>query len=179
MSPDYQIITSSLVLRLVDSEEDEELQTLIRQSSSLHDWIEWCHADFSLQEAASFIQSTRVNWIKSQAFGFGVYRRCDDRLIGMVAINELYHTFNMASLGYWIGDEFQQQGYASKAVSALCDFCFDTLKLTRLEIVCDPDNQASRALALACGAEFEAYAANRFLVNRKPKTGAVYAIIPS
>ncbi|WP_162063131.1 GNAT family N-acetyltransferase [Vibrio taketomensis] len=178
MSPDYQIITSSLVLRLIDSEDSEELQTLIRHSPSLHQWIEWCHADFSQQEADKFILSTRLNWVKSQAFGFGVYRRCDDRLLGMVAINELYHTFNMASIGYWIGDAYQQQGYARKALSALRDFCFDTLKLTRLEIVCDPDNHASQKLAIACDAEFETYAANRFIVDRQPKLGAVYSIIP-
>ncbi|MBA5761731.1 GNAT family N-acetyltransferase [Vibrio sp. 404] len=178
MSPDYQIITREFVLRLVDAEESEALQQLVVRSPSLHQWVEWCHADFSLNEADRFILATRLNWVKSDAYGFGIFRRSDDVLVGMVAINELYQTFNMASLGYWLADEFQHQGYARKALLALCEFCFDILKLTRLEIVCDPDNLASQKLATACGAKFETLAANRFIFNGKPKQGAVYSIVP-
>lgn len=178
MSPDYQIITREFVLRLIDAEESKALQQLVVRSPSLHQWIEWCHADFSLNEADRFILATRLNWVKSDAYGFGIFRRSDDALVGMVAINELYQTFNMASLGYWLADEFQHQGYARKALLALCEFCFDILKLTRLEIVCDPDNQASQKLATVCGAKFETLAANRFIFNGKPKQGAVYSIIP-
>jgi len=178
MSPDYQIITSEFVLRLVDAEESEALQQLVTRSPSLHQWVEWCHADFSVNEADRFILATRLNWVKSDAYGFGIFRRSDDALVGMVAINELYQTFNMASLGYWLADEYQHQGYARKALLALCEFCFDILKLTRLEIVCDPDNLASQKLATACGAKFETLAANRFIFNGKPKQGAVYSIIP-
>lgn len=178
MSPDYQIITPEFVLRLIDAEESEELRALVAHSPSLHQWIEWCHPAFSIEEADRFLLSTRLNWVKADAYGFGIFRRRDGRLIGMVAINELYHTFNMASLGYWLADEFQHQGYGCKALSALCEFCFDILKLTRLEIVCDPDNHASQKLAMACGAKFETLAANRFLFNGKPKQGAVYSIIP-
>lgn len=178
MSPDYQIITREFVLRLVDAEESEALQQLVVRSPSLHQWVEWCHADFSLNEADRFILATRLNWVKSDAYGFGIFRRSDDVLVGMVAINELYQTFNMASLGYWLADEFQHQGYARKALLALCEFCFDILKLTRLEIICDPDNLASQKLATACGAKFETLAVNRFIFNGKPKQGAVYSIVP-
>ncbi|MDA0147845.1 GNAT family N-acetyltransferase [Vibrio sp. LaRot3] len=179
MSPDYQIITPQFVLRLIGGECSEQLQTLVAQSPSLHQWIDWCHSDFSHSEAERFLLATRLNWVKSEAYGFGIFRRSDDKLIGMVAINELYQTFNMASIGYWIGDDYQKQGYAKQAVDALVEFCFDILKLTRVEIVCDPENQASQRLAIACGATFETLAANRFVFNGKPKQGAVYSIIPS
>ncbi|WP_194437744.1 GNAT family N-acetyltransferase [Vibrio fluminensis] len=178
MSPDYQIITPEFVLRLIDAEESEQLRELVSRSTSLHQWIEWCHPEFSSIEADRFLLATRLNWVKADAYGFGIFRRSDDQLLGMVAINELYQTFNMASLGYWLADEYQHQGYGRKALMALCEFCFDILKLTRLEIVCDPDNHASQKLAIACGAKFETLAANRFLFNGKPKQGAVYSIIP-
>ncbi len=178
MSPDYQIITPEFTLRLIDAEQSEVLRQLVIASPSLHQWVEWCHDQFSQEEADRFVLATRLNWVKSDAYGFGIFKRDDNCLIGMVAINELYHTFNMASLGYWIADQYQHQGYGRKALTALCEFCFEVLKLTRLEIVCDPANQPSQQLALACGAQFETLAANRFLFNGKPKSGAVYSIIP-
>lgn len=178
MSPDYQIITAEFTLRLIDAEESHQLERLIVRSATLHQWVDWCHSEFNHHDAAQFLLATRLNWVKSEAYGFGVFRRSDDALVGMVAINEFYQTFNMASLGYWIADEYQHQGYGHKALDALIEFCFGMLKLTRLEIICDPDNLASQKLALTCGAQFEAYAANRFIFSGQPKCGAVYSIIP-
>ncbi|OAJ93788.1 GNAT family N-acetyltransferase [Vibrio bivalvicida] len=178
MSPDYQIVTPHLILRLISSDESSALQDCVVHSPSLHRWIDWCHSEFSLDDAERFILATRLNWVKSEAYGFGVFCRSSDKLLGMVAINELYHTFNMASIGYWITDESQGQGIGVNAVNALIEFCFSQLKLTRLEVVCDPDNLPSQKLIESCGGVFESKARNRFIFNGKPKTGLVYSVTP-
>ncbi|MDN3610352.1 GNAT family N-acetyltransferase [Vibrio ostreicida] len=178
MSPDYQIVTPRLVLKMITQEDAGALKALISQSPSLHRWVDWCHVALSQQEAERFILATRLNWVKAQAYGFGVYRRGDNALLGMVAINELYHTFNMASLGYWISDAFQNQGYAKEAANALVEFCFSQLKVTRIEVVCDPTNLPSQKLIESCGGQFEVRANNRYLFNGEPKEGLVYSLIP-
>lgn len=178
MTPEFHIITQRLQLRLISIDDAGELVQSIRQSPSLHQWIDWCHARFSLQDAESFIQATRLNWIKAEAYGFGIFERETDALVGMVAINEFYHTFNMASLGYWITDEYQRRGYAQEALHSLITFCFKNLELTRLEIVCDPDNLPSQTLALRCGAIREQLAPNRFLYAGEPKAGIIFSLIP-
>ncbi len=179
MSPDLEIITSRLTLRLISTEHAPALHQLLVQSPSLHMWLDWCNEEVSLQEAQDFLLATRLNWVKAEAFGFGIYERETDALLGMVAVNELYPTFNMASIGYWIADRYQRQGYAQEAVRSLAEFCFAKLSLTRLEIVCDPDNLASQALIESIGAQKEAIARNRFIFNRKPKDGVVYSLLPS
>ncbi|MFC3023459.1 GNAT family N-acetyltransferase [Vibrio zhugei] len=178
MAPDFHIITQHLILRLIGVEEGVPLARCIRHSPSLHRWIDWCHEAFSLIEAERFISATRLNWVKSEAYGFGVYCKRTQELVGMVAINEFYPTFNMASLGYWIADAHQRHGYGKEALNALIEFGFAKLKLTRLEIVCDPENQPSQSLAQACGAQFEVIARNRFIDHNHPKDGAVYAVLP-
>lgn len=178
MSPDYQIISPRLTMKLIDTDHALQLQACIALSPSLHRWIDWCEPHFSRNDAEQFIIATRLNWVKSQAYGFGVFDRNSDQLLGMVAINEFYHTFNMASVGYWLADENQGQGYAQEAVTALAEFCFSQLKLTRLEIVCDPENVASQQVAKRCGAIFETLARNRFIYNKQPRDGMVFSIIP-
>jgi RimJ/RimL family protein N-acetyltransferase len=84
----------------------------------------------------------------------------------------------MASIGYWVADEYQNQGYGKEALDALIEFSFSQLKLTRLEIVCDPDNRVSHQLAVKCGAVQEGLFRNRFIFNGEPKTGLVFSIIP-
>ncbi|MGL6259151.1 GNAT family N-acetyltransferase [Vibrio sp. WXL210] len=178
MSPNFSIITDSLELKLLSDHDAEQLQILIQSSPTLHRWIDWCHADFSLQEAQQFIALTRSNWAKTIGFGFGIYCRASGTLYGMVAINELYQTFNMVSIGYWIADRYQRRGLGRISIQALVNFCFEMLKVTRVEIVCDPDNHASRRVIESCGAQFETVAANRFIYAKQPKDGAVYAIVP-
>lgn len=119
----------------------------------MHTWLDWCDAEVSLKDAQDFLLATRLNWVKTEAFGFGIYDRDSNTLLGMAAVNELYHTFNMASIGYWVADRYQRQGYAQEAIKALAEFCFAKLSLTRIEIVCDPDNNASQALMESVGAK--------------------------
>ena len=178
MSPDFHIVTRNLVLRIIEASDAPEFAQCIQQSPSLSRWIDWCHTEYSQQEAEKFILATRLNWVKADAFGFGIFDRESDKLMGMVAINELYHTFNMASLGYWVADQYQRRGIAKEAMSALFEFCFAQLKLTRLEVVCDLDNLPSQHLIEACGAERETIARNRFIFNGEPKDGVVYAVLP-
>lgn len=178
MSPDFEIITTRLALRLIPAEDASALQHLLVNSPTLHTWLDWCDENVSLKDAQEFVLATRLNWVKTSAFGFGIYDRTNHSLLGMAAVNELYHTFNMASIGYWVADRYQRQGYAQEAINALAEFCFAKLGLTRIEIVCDPDNTASQALIESVGAHREAIARNRFIFNGKPKDGIVYSLLP-
>ena len=175
---DFQIVTSRLVLKLVGSEDAPTLSNCIKQSPSLHQWVDWCTPDFSNDDADEFLLNTRLNWVQAKSYGFGVYRKADGALLGMVSVNELYHTFNMVSLGYWIADKYQNSGFGKESLDAVIEFCFDKLKITRIEIVCDPDNLASQKLAISCRANFEVIAKNRYLYQGTPKAGMVFSIIP-
>ncbi len=178
MSPDFEIITPHLALRLIPVEDAPTLHQLLAHSPSLQTWLDWCDKDISIKDTQDFLLATRLNWVKTDAFGFGIYDRENNDLVGMVAVNELYHTFNMASIGYWVSDRYQRRGYAREAVCALAEFCFARLRLTRIEIVCDPDNIASQALIESVGALRETIARNRIIFNGKPKDGVVYSLLP-
>lgn len=178
MTPNVKLTSANLTLRLISPDEIPQLQSLICTSPNLHYWIDWCHADFSQQEANLFICSTRASWIQSTSFGFGVYDT-EEKLMGMVAINECYHSYNMVSIGYWIADKYQQQGVAFEALMTLIQFCFNELKVQRIEIVCHPDNIASQRLITKCGAQFEGKSRNRYIFDDKPQDGFIYGLIPS
>ncbi|GMQ47074.1 GNAT family N-acetyltransferase [Vibrio sp. 10N] len=179
MNINYTIYTKRLCLRLLTPEEAPQLANAIKTSPSLHQWIDWCHPDYTESEAIDFISATRLNWVKANSFGFALFTRDSNEFLGMVAFNEFYHTFNMGSLGYWLKDVAQHQGYALEAMDALIEFAFVHLLLTRLEIVCDPRNLPSHQLAERLGATFECTAENRYIFNGQPKAGMVYSLTPS
>ncbi len=71
MTPDFQIVKQRLQLRLITADEAKELVQCIRQSQTLHQWVDWCHALFSHQEAEQFIQATRLNSLKPKLMDLG------------------------------------------------------------------------------------------------------------
>lgn len=178
MTPNHILQTSRLTLRLIHAEEKDMFAAAICSSPSLYLWLDWCHRDFTPEEASDFLMHTRLNWIKGHAYGFGLYHKETNDFIGMVALTDLSHSFNMGTIGYWVCDAYQHQGYAKEATLALIEFCFTQLQLTRLECICDPDNHGSQSVALDCGATKEGLARNRYLFNGKPKNGIVFSLIP-
>jgi len=178
LNPDQSLATSRLELRLVTNDDLDAFCTIVKSSPSLHQWLDWCHPDFDREEGYDFLLANRLNWLKGLAYGFGVFLRDSDELVGMVALTERSLCFNMGSVGYWVADNHQKQGYAKEALFKLSQFCFEQVKLTRLEIVCDIDNQTSHYVARSLGATQESIARNRFIHDGKTKDGVVFSLIP-
>jgi len=78
------------------------------------------------------------------AFPFHIFRSSDERLIGACNITHIERgVAQSAKLGYWVGEHYGRQGFAKAAVSAACQFCFETLGLHRIEAAVQSDNAAS------------------------------------
>ena len=59
------------------------------------------------------------------------------------------------SVGYWMAPESRRRGTATEAVRKLCRWCFDDLRLPRLELEAATTNPASNALASRLGFSLE------------------------
>jgi RimJ/RimL family protein N-acetyltransferase len=178
MPPDIELVSRRLTLRILRQEDSDAFSRCVSQSESLHQWIDWCDEQFNLYQAQEFIRANRLNWIKGTSYGFGVFEQDSNSLVGMVAVTEIQVVSNSATLGYWIADHYQQQGFATEALSELIKISFETLGLTRLEIICDPDNFQSHKVALSCRGLSEGLSRNRFIYNGEAKDGMVFSIIP-
>lgn len=79
------------------------------------------------------------------AYGFGLFRRDDDRFLGEVSLGSVQRgPFQTASIGYWIDESVAGRGYVPEAVTLIMRYAFETLGLHRLEIAIVPRNHASR-----------------------------------
>jgi RimJ/RimL family protein N-acetyltransferase len=56
-----------------------------------------------------------------------------------------------AMISYWVGPGARGRGRAPAAVSLLAGWAFAELELTRLALLIEPDNVASRRVAERCG----------------------------
>lgn len=138
----------------------------------------WCHSNYSRDEAESWFALASENQKARLAYELGIFTADGNSLLGGIGLNHFNREHNFCNLGYWVRESKQRQGIATRAASALAEFGFNALQLTRIEIVIVEANAPSRKVAEKIGAAFECIARNRLIVNGSPYTAAVYSLVP-
>ena len=67
------------------------------------------------------------------------------------------------SLGYWIGQPYWGQGYATEAAHALIDAAFRATNVEELHVACRVTNTASRRVIHKCGFQYAAQGMMHFI----------------
>jgi len=91
-------------------------------------------------------------WRLDLGYGFHIFRRADDRLVGGVNLNNVRRgVAQAANLGYWMGEAYANQGYMTDALRTLLPHAFQSLGLHRIDAACIPGNRPSRHLLAKFG----------------------------
>jgi RimJ/RimL family protein N-acetyltransferase len=85
---------------------------------------------------------------------FAITLKEDDTLIGAMGLG-IDRDNDNAELGYWIGKEYWNRGYASEAAAAVVQFGFEVLKLHRIYARYFTRNPASGRVMAKVGMHFE------------------------
>ncbi len=180
MHHNNQFTTEHLLLRALNRADLEQLQTAISQSSdTVGKWLDWCKSDFSETDARIWINESRQAWFAGRFYELAVIERQSNTLIGCLCVHSIERNANLGNLGYWISSAYQGKGYGLEAAKKTVEIAFKYIKLTRLEIIIDPNNVGSRTIAEKLDAHFETIARNRFIFNAEPHDGLVYSLIPA
>jgi ribosomal-protein-alanine N-acetyltransferase len=100
------------------------------------------------------------------AYSFFIFRSAGNVLAGGVTLSNVRRgVAQQCSMGYWVGAPYARQGVMSCALRVLIPFCFDNLRLHRLEAACIPTNVASIRLLEKSGFQREGYARQYLCIN--------------
>ena len=87
-------------------------------------------------------------------------------LIGGMNINNVCRGISQfASLGYWIDQDHEGQGYMAEALGVTLQFCFERIKLHRVHASCILKNNRSKSLLLRAGFTEEGLARKYLKIN--------------
>lgn len=141
-------------------------------------WLPWCHPDYSVADAEQWIALCARNLELGSAHSMGIFARESGKLLGGIGINQINREHNLGQVGYWIRQSEQGRNLAARALEVMARYGFGTLGLSRLEVVVQVDNLASRRVAEKAGAAFEGIQANRLVVRGVPHAAAMYSLTP-
>lgn len=145
--------------------------------ASVSPWLPWLHADYSLEDSATWISQSAAGRERGDAHTFGIFDM-QGHVLGDIGLNRIDTRRASANLGYWVRQSAQGQGVATRAARAVADFGFQALGLVRIEIVVAIDNVASRRTAERLGAHFDGFSPNRIVHHGNAMHAAVYSLLP-
>jgi RimJ/RimL family protein N-acetyltransferase len=152
---------------------------VIESIEEISPWLPWCHRGYALTETESFIESCITAWAQQAHFPLAILDARDGTYLGGTGVNHIERMNRLGNVGYWVRSSALGRGIASRAVRLVARFAFDTLQLSRIEIVIRPENVASRRVAEKAGAKFETIARNRIVQLGRPYDAALYSLIPA
>jgi ribosomal-protein-alanine N-acetyltransferase len=157
-----------VTLRLPQMAEFEEWAALRTASRDfLTPWEpSWPADDLTRAAFRRRLKRYAEDWRTDQSYAFFIFRKQDNLLLGGLTLANVRRGVAQAgSIGYWLGMRFARNGYMSAAVKGVLPFCFETLRLHRVEAACIPTNTASIRLLERCGFLREGYARQYLCIN--------------
>ena len=102
-----------------------------------------------------------------------------DQPMGTAVIYDLDHVHRKAEIGFWTLPQFWGTGVTREAVEAIQDYCFDILKLNRIEAYVSPENKKSRAFLTKLKYTFEGLLRDYELKNESFVSFDLFSLLSS
>lgn len=165
---DVFLISDSLILRPTILGDCDEWIAVRRQNQSYLKPFEPTWPDDALTPEFFMRRLTRLarDWQEDRTYAFLIFHKGTNRLIGGININNVTRgAAQYASLGYWIDQDMQGKGYMREAGQEIVKFCFEKLRLSRINAACMPHNDRSKNLLLSLGFTQEGFAKRYIQIN--------------
>jgi len=116
-------------------------------------------------------------WEDGTDFRFFITGKTDKKIIGQIAISGIVRNVSQsATIGYWIGYDHLNKGYATEACAAILFFAFEYLKLHRLSLWISPHNFPSLKIAEKLMLRYEGRALRALFLGGYWQDTDIYAI---
>ena len=146
MAFDKLDIDDGITLTRVRSEDAEEIFALMERCRDyLQEWMWWVGAIESVEDIPLVFDLSEEQY--ADDYGLLCCIRMQGSIVGMIGLVDRDGVHKTTSLAYWIGEEYQGRGIATKAARALTDYAFSEWNLNRVELWIAKENARCRAVA--------------------------------
>jgi ribosomal-protein-alanine N-acetyltransferase len=159
-------------LRNINAVNPQELQQLADNYAVARNLRDFFPSPYTLKDAESFIELAPTG-----TFGhvFALYAKNTLVGVGSLIPQKFEHRIN-AEIGYWIGEPYWGNGYATEAVKLLVGFAFGELNLLRVYASVYDYNAASVRVLQKCGFHREAILKSSIIKEGKLHDEHLYSI---
>lgn len=160
-----EIRTDRLLLRAVNVDDaPAQVEAVADSLAELGRWMPWARRPQSLETAEENLGASARDFGEG-SFEYAMWR--DGVCAGRIGVHGFDARVPKGEIGYWTRTTFAGQGLMKEAVRALTDTMLEA-GFRRVEIRCDARNEASAAVARACGFHRDALLVNNDVSAQDP-----------
>lgn len=119
----------------------------------LRRFLHWVDQTRSVADLRDFVERSRENEGAGRGLALLLERVRDREVCGVLALDAIDRDAGSAQIGYWLREDLQGQGLATRAAARLVDYAFSEGGLHTLNLRAARSNEKSRALAERLGFE--------------------------
>lgn len=138
-------------------------QLVDRSRKHLRTWLPWVDAMQSAEQFEQFIRAAKAREEGGSEASWLIFYKGE--LAGRIGIHYINQQNKYGSVGYWLGQEFEGKGIATKACEKVIGYGFNDLQLNRIELKCGTGNEKSAAIPHRLGFTKEGVLREAELVN--------------
>jgi len=152
INPAYRIETERLVVRCYEPSDARLLMESVQESvEHLKPWMPWAHDEPQpFEQKLQGVQRFRGKFDLQEDYVYGIFNPEETRLIGGTGLHTRVGDRQL-EIGYWIHKDFINKGLVTESTAALVKVAFEVIHVHRIEIHCDPGNQASASIPRKLG----------------------------
>jgi ribosomal-protein-alanine N-acetyltransferase len=173
--------------------EGERVRLRMPRASDYHEWASvrresaeflqpweprWAPDELERGAWRSRVRRYRQEFAQGSAIAFLIFEKSQGRMLGGITVGNIrYGVSQSAQIGYWMGERHAGQGYMQDAMRAVLDFCFDRMRLHRIEAACIPGNMRSARVLEKAGFQREALLRSYLRIDGVWQDHVLYALI--
>lgn len=173
--PSFLLGPSAELRPLSLGDADALLALLDRERESLRAALGWLDRVRDLEGVNAYIEVALAQAQRGKALRLALVYRGE--LAGIAGLHQISREHRSASLGYWLGSDYERQGLMTAAVATLCRYGLGELGLARIELATAVHNTRSRALAERLAFRFEGILRSREWLYDHFVDHAVYSLV--
>lgn len=132
--------------------EPEDLELIYEMENDPQEWdISNFTVPYSRYVMKQYLQDSQCDMFADKQLRLIIVRLEDGRPIGTIDVTDFVPMHSRGEVGIVLRKEFRGKGYAKEALTLLCDYVFDFLRLRQLIAHIATDNEASLRLFASCG----------------------------
>lgn len=147
------IVTERLVLRRMT--EDDAADIFAFTSNPVgKEYLSW-DAHKTIEQTRGFLQMMENRRLNNQPVQWGVELKSEKKIIGIVGLVMYMPDHNRGEFTYILSPDYLGKGYMTEAAAAFFRFCFEEIKLNRLEGKNEEDHYATHKIIEKLGMQRE------------------------
>lgn len=173
------ICTPRLRIRKINKADALQLFKLTA-NPALTKYLHW-HPNQNLAEVKEVIERrlTEYKTGETRTLVLAIAALHTNELVGNISYKLTDRAGLTCEVGYWLGQEYWNQGYASEALKACLHYGFTVLGFERIQCCCAPENIASWRVMEKAGMHCEGVMRNSYYMKGKLYDDKVYALLKS